>query len=412
MIRDVDILKVLIYKGNLDKFLPFINTKSLCRETLLLIDDFKAYYEKYPEHTQVDFKLFGTFFHHLRHPDLKSSDRDLYDKLFENLQSPLNEATDLLIEKYKAQELGKEILDTINANPNPNVYLDIIEKKTLQELKTTDKLKYVTDDLDDILEQTDPDGGYSWRLEELNAMLGRLTPGKFGVIAARPDAGKTGLLASEMSYIVQQLPEDEHIVWMNNEGEGQEIKPRIYTAMLNARRDQIVEHKSSAQAKFDKLGGNRIKILDIHRQSYKFIERVVKQTKPRVVVIDMLDHVRGFDYKQNVTVDYRYEQLYQWARELSCIANCTIIGTSQMNGFAEGVAYPDMSKLKGSQTAKQGAVSWLLMIGTRREAGYEKCRYLSAPKSKYGNKTVRHEVEFDTEKSIFHSGLSPWRYFK
>ena len=412
MIRDIDVLKVLASRDNYDKFIPLVNTKTLCRETLVLIDDFKAYYERYVDHSTLDFNTFVTFFHHLRHPDLKTTDRDLYDKLFENLQTPLGEGAETLIDKYKAQELGNELVEIINKDPNPDKYLEVVEKKVLQELKTADKLNYVSDDIEEILEQTDPNAGYKWRLEELNIMLGTLTPGKFGVIAARPDAGKTSVLASEVTYIAQQLGPDEHILWMNNEGEGREIKPRLYCAMLNARRDQIIEHKEKAKQKFADLGGNKIKILDIHRQNHKFIERVIKQTRPSVVIIDMLDHVRGFDYKQNVTVDHRYEQLYQWARELSCIANCTIIGTSQMNGPAEGNPYPDMTKLKGSSTSKQGAVSWLLMIGTRNDQGYERARFLSAPKSKFGDKTIRYEVEFDHERSLFISDKSPFRYFK
>jgi len=57
--------------------------------------------------------------------------------------------------------------------------------------------------------------GLRWRLEFLNKSLGSLRKGDFGFIFARPETGKTTLLASEVSKMVEQT--DGDILWFNNE---------------------------------------------------------------------------------------------------------------------------------------------------------------------------------------------------
>lgn len=412
MIRDLDILKILLQRDNCTNFIKILDTSKLCKETEILIHDFEAYYEKFNDDESIDFEKFSTFFHHLRHPELSREDRDRYDKLLNNLQTPLSDSADLLIERYKSQALGQELVDLIANEPNPDKYLAAIDRVLLKEVST--KIEFIDTDIRNALKSTDISTGYRWRLKELNTMVGTVMPKTFGVIGARPDSGKTSFLVSELSYVCQQLSPTESILWLNNEGSGNELIPRLYSAMLGKRRDEISEQTGKARKEFIELGGDKIRIVDIHGQNVRYIEKLIKQTKPRVVVIDMLDHVAGFTNKQNDTVDAKYGRLYQWARELSNIYNCTVIGTSQIsivtakNGTELYLPFPDMGRLVGSKTLKAGAASWILMIGQLEPSGTK--RFLSVPKAKRGDKELKCEVFFDLERSLFLNHNTPFGY--
>ncbi len=240
--------------------------------------------------------------------------------------------------------------------------------------------------------------------------MGTLTGGTFGVVAARPNSGKTSFLASEITYIAQQLVPNAAILWLNNENKGDRIGPRLYAALCNATRNELSVHRDRAKKEYQERIGSRIQIIDIQGWNYKQIERVVKTMKPEIVLIDMLDNVRGPKGSSEDTTDMKYERLYQWALELSCSQNCAVIATSQMNVDGENQAFPDMTVLKGSRgSAKQGAASWVLMIG--RENDKYKSRFLSAPKSKFGDDSMKSEVIFDSERSLFLSETSKFRLF-
>jgi len=94
-----------------------------------------------------------------------------------------------------------------------------------------------------------------------------------------------------------------------------------------------------------------------------------------------MDNVKGFEKEASYgTVDMRYEYLYQWWRELCAEFKFFGLALSQMNGEAEGEAWPKMSNLKGSSTAKQGACDVIIFGG--RESLSNPQRFISTPKNK------------------------------
>ncbi len=404
MNRDLTLIKLMMTKSNLNSYgdqLP----DSLCKETEVILNDLAEYYKLFPAKSEADGE-FIEWFHHISHSDYTKKQHEQYDILFNNLNlldgSPL---VDEFVSKLQEQDILHKIKDIDDVTQ--------VSELLSQYEKNKQKSKYNFIDLtnlDEMLIQTDPAGGYKWRLHELNTTLGTLSGGTFGVVAARPNSGKTSFLASEMTYIAQQLAESAVILWLNNENKGIRIGPRLYAALCNATRSELDTNREKAKSVFNEKIGSKIQIVDIQGWNYKQIEKIVRDLKPEVVLIDMLDNVRGPKGSSEDSCDIKYERLYQWALELSCAQDCAIIATSQMNVNGEGKQYPDMTVLKGSQgSAKQGAASWILMIG--RDNENYKSRFLSAPKSKFGNDQMRSEVIFDAERSLFLSEESKFRLF-
>ena len=77
-----------------------------------------------------------------------------------------------------------------------------------------DKFEFVSDDLEELVSSAIKKHGLRWRLNTLNKMLGSLRRGDFGFIFARPETGKTTFLASEVTFMAEQLSADSGpIIW-------------------------------------------------------------------------------------------------------------------------------------------------------------------------------------------------------
>jgi replicative DNA helicase len=66
-------------------------------------------------------------------------------------------------------------------------------------------------------------------------MLGSLRKGDFGFVFARPETGKTTFLASEISFMAEQLSDDDGpSLWINNEEQSEKPMLRCIQATLGA----------------------------------------------------------------------------------------------------------------------------------------------------------------------------------
>ncbi|RZI38679.1 helicase DnaB, partial [Herbaspirillum sp. HC18] len=81
-------------------------------------------------------------------------------------------------------------------------------------------ISYIDTPIGELLQDEFDDTGVAWRLDCLNASMRKLRPGDFGIVAGRPDKGKTTFLTSEVTMFAPQIPPDRNIIWLNNEGLG------------------------------------------------------------------------------------------------------------------------------------------------------------------------------------------------
>jgi replicative DNA helicase len=229
----------------------------------------------------------------------------------------------------------------------------------------------------------------------------RLRPGDFGIIAGRPDKGKTTFLTSEVTYFAPQLPADRNIIWLNNEGPGKRIIPRLYQSALNYSMTDmkekhaagvLVDQYRSAVSRLDK-----IRIIDVHGFNTGNIEAILEESNPGVIIYDMIDNIKGFGGEART--DLALEEMYKWARERSVKYDCIGLATSQISNDGDGMQFPTLGMLKDSKTGKQGACDFQLMIGASNDQNLSGMRYLSLPKNKLrrpdGASDPRAEVIFD-----------------
>ena len=316
-----------------------------------------------------------------------AKDKDYYSGVLDQLNnveaSP--DTTAKLIQSILANKQLKEIslaaYDVTEGKLEPEKMRTLLEGylELEEQQEKGEEFEFISDDLEELANDTIKKPGLRWRLSALNQMLGSLRKGDFGFIFARPETGKTTFLASETTFMAEQLADDAGpIIWFNNEEQGDKVKLRCYQASLGCNMTQLFANlTANRDAYMDKTRGKH-KILKEGIISRSMVEKVCKQYNPSLIIFDQIDKIHGFT---NDREDLRLGQIYQWARELAK-EYCPVIAVCQADGTGEGQKWLTMANVANAKTSKQAEADWIIGIGKIADSGYENLRFLHASKNK------------------------------
>ena len=317
-----------------------------------------------------------------------------------------------LIEQLEKVEFGEEVLKdlvqkvverswahdhavlAIEVTSGKKSLLDLMEHMSAIEDKTqVEEIEFVSDDAEDIYgEKQRGGGGINWRLPTLADAIGGLRVGDFGFVFARPETGKTSFLADQVTHFATQV--DAPILWFNNEERSEKVKSRLHCAALELTKEEIKEDTDGHVAEYMKVTKGNIKLIDQEAEKLhkKYVERVIKEIKPSLVVIDQLDKIVGFSKEDRE--DLRLGAAYIWARHLAK-TYCPVIGVCQADATGEGKQYLTMDNVANAKTAKQAEADYIIGIGCSHKLGMEHIRWINLSKNKLTGKHSKIETIFD-----------------
>jgi replicative DNA helicase len=383
-----------------------IPKSNLSDETLALVADFGKYFEAYPSHEILDLLTFMPKFR-TWHAGISDDQFASYTAILRNISpEPDEDQRRNILQDLADIELMTKVANTIEAFKDGDVadpYSSITEQlDNYRKRRGLKVMTYIDTPIGDLLQQEFDDAGVKWRLNALNNSTRPLRPGDFGIVAGRPDQGKTTFITSEATYWAPQLPEDLNVIWLNNEGPGDRIIPRLYQSALGISMSEMKLMHSEGKlvdAYRAKIGGrlDKIRVFDIHGKTTGMVANILEENKAGIAIFDMIDNIHGFG--DAARTDLMLEKMYQWARELMVRLNCIGIATSQISQDGDDMRFPALPMLKDSKTGKQGACDFQLMIGSISDPAFVHSRFLSLPKNKLmrpdGKKDPKAEVNFD-----------------
>jgi replicative DNA helicase len=408
---DVILLRLMRNRHEYYKYKDLISNTVVDPTAVAILDNFGTYYEKFPTHEDIDLTTFlGRFV--AWNPGIKEERMAQFRAMFLNAWKPLDDDTrrniqQELSELHMATSLAN-LAQRFNDGDVPNLYHDVQNiTEDFRKRLNIKVAKFIDTPIGDLLKNEFDDAGLKWRLDALNRCMRPLRPGDFGIVAGRPDKGKTSFLASELSFLAPQLPSERNALWLNNEGPGHRIIPRIYQAALNYSMDDMMrEHTAGRlEAAFVALIGriDRIRVVDVHGMNIGQVETVIEENNAGIVLYDMIDNIHGFG--DAARTDLKLEEMYKACREISVKYDCIGLATSQISADGDGEMFPSLSMLKDSKTGKQGACDFQLMIGASNDPNLQGSRYLGLPKNKLRRPGApgdpRCEVTFDSTRSRF-----------
>jgi replicative DNA helicase len=381
------------------KYYKYVNInyiKNNYNELYKLFNIIYLYYIKYNEYNNININNLDIFYN--SNYLLKDSERKDLSSLLEDIfkQDVTNkEALVGLLEEHRRRSLAGQValmaLDVESGKKTTEQLLELLNEFEHQEVEV-DEIKPIEMNLEKLYETQIVTPGLRWRVNWLNKSLGSLRKGDFGFIFARPEAGKTTFLASEITHMVTQTEGD--ILWFNNEEQGNKVGLRVFQAALGLpisddNERYLFDDKPKRQEEYNTLTHDRIKILDFEDSNSKHrIEAVLKHYNPALIIFDQIDKIRGFKGERN---DLELKQIYQWAREMAK-TYAPVIAVSQASGEAEGKLFLTMDMVDGSKTAKQGEADWILGIGKEQD-NTSRTRYFNISKNKLvGDKDTRPDL--------------------
>lgn len=386
---DIVLLRIMKYQKEYKQLYGSIPFGTLDTKTKAILDDFGKYFEKFPNHKKIDLQVFLPRFKQW-HGTMDEEVLATYIGILKNTIPDADDETKngIITDLYEADAAMKiaNLCDDYNSGelstPLPDLISTVIDN---YKLNIGAKASNWNDtDIGELLQEDSNNEGINWRLKCLRESMRPLRGGDFGIIAGRPDKGKTTFLASEVTYMASQLADDRNILWLNNEGLSGRIVKRIYQAALGVTITELVELNEQAKLKrmYEEAVGrlDRIRVFDIHGMHIGQVEAIIEQNDAGVILYDMIDNIKGFG--SDARTDLMLEHMYQWARERSVKYDAVGLATSQISADGEGLQFPTLSMLKDSKTGKQGACDFQLMIGAVNDTNLQYSRYLSLPKNK------------------------------
>lgn len=330
-----------------------------------------------------------------QYPALKADQLEAYSNIFQTLRSQ-DVSDDMLLglinkikARNKALEIGMVALDVSEGKAEPEKL-----SKLLSSFEEAQKpLEDVSDDLyvstfRKIMESRNEHPGLKWRLSTLNKMMGPLRKGNFIKFFARPETGKTTLLASEVTYMGEQLTVDNPAVWFNNEEERDKVWSRIMQGALGIKRIDFERDPDKYDAEFQELLGGKLYLVDDGLLSKAKVERICAKVNPGLIVFDQIGKITGFDADRE---DLHQGKIYQWGRALAKKYG-PVIAVGQADGTGEGIKWLTMSHIANAKTAIQAECDAILGIGKSHKDGEEFVRYLHMSKNKLDpeDEAMRH----------------------
>ena len=393
----LDVIRFLSQKEIYKQGIKFIKKEFVTEEVWTLLQYVPSYYEKNPTKDKVSWPDFRLQYS-IENPGNKNLVliQSICDTLNDSESLPISEEVmQMFIDKMFAEKMI-EAAEKVAEGKSKWSEIENVRQKYLD---TSNRAGRVGEGVKSVSLVrsilTGATAGYNFKLPALTSIFGTLG-NDFIFVAARPDGGKTTLLAQEAVNISLQLDPGKSVLWFNNEEHSRRVLSRLLSTGLGVTSTWIEENKVEALRRFHrKYGEDRIILID-DCHSWSVIEEALEKYNPGLVVIDQLYKV---DSEASDALEAElFRKKCEKAREIAKHV-CPVLASNQLDGGAEGVRYPPMSHLYGSKTGAQGAADGILMIG--RVAGEPDKRYVYAPKNKLTGNNDYFEVTLDKEHARF-----------
>ena len=338
---------------------------------------------------------------------MTTATRGAYDDLFKRLEivEPIKEeiAQDTLSQMFQ-QYVGDQVanlgFDFVNGTESSLEPL----RKLLEDFKDdfTPNLRVDWDDnsLDTILDATLLESKWKFNISSLARRVEGVSGGHLILVGARPNTGKTSFHASLLAGAEGFAHQGAKCIVLCNEEAYTRVAARYISASSNMTMTEVRENKALAHKRYESIRKN-VMFKDSTGKGMAWVEAVVKQEKPDIVVLDMGDKFADISSERS---DITLKAAAIHARNIAKQYDCCVIGMSQLSAEAEGKADLNQAMMEGSKTGKAAEADLMILIGKTQQAEGEDedpVRYLNLAKNKLNGFQGKITCMLDGSRSIY-----------
>ena len=335
----------------------------------------------------------------------KSAFQDLFQRLdkAEPIKKDIAEDTlSNLFQQYVGEQVANLGFDFVNGSQNSLEPLRRLLEDYKDDFTPNLRIDWDDIDIDTLLAANNLETQWKFNIPSLRRKVEGVSNGHLLVVGARPNTGKTSFHASLVAGIDGWASQGAKCIVLCNEESYERVGARYLSAATNMSMDEVKENVSLARKRYDPVKQN-IRIKDSTNKDMKWVEAVVKNEKPDIVVLDMGDK---FATKNSDKSDIYLKDAAIHARNIAKQHNCCVIWMSQLSAVAEGKVYVDQSMMEGSKTGKAAEADLMVLISkdpiVEGQSEESTKRHLNIAKNKLkgGWHGVVH-CELDGERSLY-----------
>jgi KaiC/GvpD/RAD55 family RecA-like ATPase len=305
-----------------------------------------------------------------------------------------------LFQNYVGDVVANLGFDYVNGTENSLEPLRKILDDYKDDFTPNLRVDWEADDLDTILAATALESRWSFNIPSLARRVEGVSGGHLIVVGARPNTGKTSFHASLIAADGGFAHQGAKCVILCNEEAYTRVASRYVSASANMTMKEVRENQALARKRYEPVRQN-IMFKESTGKTMAWVESVVKQEKPDVVVLDMGDKFADMKSERS---DITLKAAAIHARNIAKQYDCCVIWMSQLSAEAEGKADLNQSMMEGSKTGKAAEADLMLLIGkTQQVEGEDEdpVRYLNLAKNKLNGFQGKITCVLDGARSIY-----------
>ena len=338
---------------------------------------------------------------------MTTATRGAYEDLFRRISitEPIKQeiAQDTLSQLFQ-QHVGDRVanlgFDFVNGTENSLEPL----RKLLEDYKDdfTPNLRVDWDDssLDTVLDATLLESKWKFNIPSLARRVEGVSGGHLVLVGARPNTGKTSFHASLLAASEGFAHQGAKCIILCNEEAYTRVAARYISASSNMTMKEVRENKALAHKRYEPIRKN-VLFKDSTGKGMSWVEAVVKQEQPDIVVLDMGDKFADISSERS---DITLKTAAIHARNIAKQYDCCVIWMSQLSAEAEGKADLNQAMMEGSKTGKAAEADLMILIGKTQQAEGEDedpVRYLNLAKNKLNGFQGKITCVLDGSRSIY-----------
>ena len=291
----------------------------------------------------------------------KTAYSDLFRKI--NKEQVIKEeiATDVLgkmFQQYVGEQVANLGFDFVNGTQTSLEPLRRMLDNYKDDFTPNLRIEWEDISIDTLLKANDLQTQWKFNIPSLRRKVEGVSGGHLLLVGARPNTGKTSFHASLIAGPEGWARQGAKCVVLCNEEAYERVGARYLSAASNMSMDEVKDNVALARSRYEPVRTN-IRIKDSTNKDMQWVESLVKQEKPDILILDMGDK---FASKTSDKSDVYLKDAAIYARNIAKQYNCCVVWMSQLSAVAEGKVYVDQSMMEGSKTGKAAEADLMVLI--------------------------------------------------
>ena len=340
---------------------------------------------------------------------MTTATRTAYDDLFKRIeiaepikQEVANDTMSQLFQQYVGDRVANLGFDFVNGAENSLEPLRKILEEFKDDFTPNTRIEWDDHSFDTVLALSKEESKWKLNIPPLADRVEGVSGGHFIVVGARPNTGKTSfhasLVAADGGFAHQGA---KCILLTNEEAYNRVVLRYIGAASKMCIKEEIPRNIPLAKTRYKPVA-DKIKIKDSTGKDMSWVESVVKQERPDILILDMGDKFAQPNSNERPDITLRIAAIH--ARNIAKEYNCAVFWMSQLSAEAQDKTSPNMSMLEGSKTGKAAEADLMILIGMAAEVEGEEAngmRYINVAKNKLTGWHGKIPAMLDVKRGIY-----------